>query len=151
MSWKLTLKKKKDQFLFFLLIQNKVTLQEIDFFKSKVDQGANSAITQYFYNIEAYQNYCNLCVKNNIDIQIIPGIMPIYSLDNLKRFSRMCGAEIPRWLEQSLLPYQDDVDAQRQIGAEHVARLCQQLVASGAPSLHFYSLNQASVCDVILS
>lgn len=123
---------------------------DIQHFKHKVQQGADNAITQYFYNLDAYANFCQQCTQQTIDIPIIPGIMPIYSLENLQRFSNLCGAEIPRWLQQSLVAYQNDIDSLRELGIEVVARLCQQLIAAGAPGLHFYSLNQANVCDKIL-
>lgn len=125
-------------------------LSEIKYFKQKVLAGANSAITQYFYNPDAYFRFCDLCQKENITIPIIPGIMPIYNLNNLQRFSKVCGAEIPKWLQQSLLPYATDQDAQQQIGIEFLTKMCDRLISGGAPALHFYSLNQAPVCQRLL-
>ncbi|MFG1488478.1 methylenetetrahydrofolate reductase [NAD(P)H] [Oceanospirillum sp. HFRX-1_2] len=111
-------------------------------FKKKVDAGANSAITQYFFNADSYFYYVERCQKLGIEIPIIPGIMPITNYSNLARFSDACGAEIPRWVRKQLEAYGDDSASIRQFGEEVITRLCEQLIAGGAPSLHFYTMNQ---------
>jgi methylenetetrahydrofolate reductase (NADPH) len=116
---------------------------DIDFFKKKVDAGANSAITQYFYNADAYFSYVDNCHKNGIDTPIVPGIMPITNYANLARFSANCGAEIPRWMRQQLQSFGDDSEAIMAFGIEAVSALCEKLLAGGAPGLHFYSMNQS--------
>lgn len=116
---------------------------EIRYFKMKVEAGANSAITQYFYNAEAYFNFMELCAAAGITLPIYPGIMPITNYEGLMRFSRNCGADIPRWIEQTLHSYQDDTKSLQAFGEEVVSRLCEQLLDWGAPGLHFYTLNRA--------
>jgi len=119
-------------------------------FKKKVDAGANSAITQYFFNADSYFYYVERCQKLGIEIPIIPGIMPITNYSSLARFSDACGAEIPRWVRKQLESYGDDSASIRQFGEEVITRLCEQLIAGGAPSLHFYTMNQTepnrSIC-----
>lgn len=119
-------------------------------FKKKVDAGANSAITQYFFNANSYFYYVERCQKLGIEIPIIPGIMPITNYSSLARFSDACGAEIPRWVRKQLESYGDDSASIRQFGEEVITRLCEQLIAGGAPSLHFYTMNQTepnrSIC-----
>jgi methylenetetrahydrofolate reductase (NADPH) len=117
--------------------------QDLDNFRRKVEAGADSAITQYFYNADAYVRFVDACADRNIGIPIVPGIMPITNFSNLVRFSDACGAEIPRWLRKRLEAYGDDTDSIRQLGIEVVTRLCEQLLAQGAPGLHFYTMNQA--------
>lgn len=112
-------------------------------FKRKVDAGANSAITQYFYNAEAYFRFVDDCEKLGIDMPIVPGIMPITNYTQLSRFSEMCGAEIPRWIRKRLEVFGDDRKAIRAFGLEVVSDLCRRLLEQGAPGLHFYTLNQA--------
>lgn len=112
-------------------------------FKHKVDAGANSAITQYFYNADAYFRFVDDARRLGIDIPIIPGIMPISNFTQLRRFSGACGAEIPRWIEQRMRGYGDDVDAVREFASDMVALLCKRLIEGGASSLHFYTLNMA--------
>ena len=119
-------------------------VQDLRNFKRKVDAGADSAITQYFYNPDAYDNFVDACTKIGIDIPIVPGIMPITNFSNLVRFSDGCGAEIPRWLRKRLEAYGDDIESIQALGAEVVARLCQRLLELGAPGLHFYTMNQAA-------
>jgi methylenetetrahydrofolate reductase (NADPH) len=114
---------------------------DVDFFKQKVDAGANSAITQYFYNPDAYFHFVDYCRAKGITIPIVPGIMPITNYENLARFSAKCGAEIPLWLGKRLLDFGDDVDGLRDFGLEFVTSLCQKLLEGGAPGLHFYSMN----------
>lgn len=116
--------------------------KDIYYFKKKVDAGANSAITQYFYNPDAYFYFVDNCEKAGIEIPIVPGIMPITNFNNLQRFSNNCGAEIPRWIRQRLQSYGDDTASIRAFGADVVLNLCEDLLAGGAPGLHFYSMNQ---------
>jgi len=114
---------------------------DVEFFKRKVDAGANSAITQYFYNPDAYFYFVDYCRAAGIEIPIVPGIMPITNYENLARFSAKCGAEIPQWLEKRLTGFGDDVDGLRDFGLEFVSTLCEKLLDGGAPGLHFYSMN----------
>ncbi len=111
-------------------------------FKRKVDAGANSAITQYFYNPEAYFRFVDDCETAGIDIPIVPGIMPITNYTQLSRFSEMCGADIPRWIRKRLEALGDDRPAIRTFGLEVVTDLCRRLLERGAPGLHIYTLNQ---------
>ena len=119
-------------------------------FKRKVEAGANSAITQYFYNADAYFKFMDSCRKDGISVPIVPGIMPIYNFTQLARFSGICGAEIPRWLRLRLEAYADDMPSLRALGVDVVSELCERLLAWGAPSLHFYTLNQAGVISNII-
>ena len=114
---------------------------DLENFKRKVRAGANGAITQYFYNADAYFRFVDDVRAAGIDIPIVPGIMPIANFSQLRRFSDLCGAEIPRWIQQRMLAYGDDVDSLREFGADVVAQLCQRLIEGGAPGLHFYTLN----------
>ena len=118
--------------------------------KRKMDAGANSAITQYFYNADAYFRFLDQCADAGISIPIIPGVMPIYNITQLARFSSVCGAEIPRWLKMRLEEYGDDMASLREFGIDVVSELCETLQDAGAPSLHFYTLNQAGVISQIL-
>ncbi|MCG8609379.1 MAG: methylenetetrahydrofolate reductase [NAD(P)H] [Pseudomonadales bacterium] len=113
-------------------------------FKKKVDAGANSAITQYFYNIDAYFYFIDRVEAMGIDIPIVPGIMPITNYANLVRFSDMCGAEIPRWIRKQLEAYGDDVESICKFGEEVVSEMCSTLLQEGVPGIHFYTLNQAA-------
>lgn len=114
---------------------------DVNYFKQKVEAGANSAITQYFYNADAYFRFLDYCGKQGITIPIVPGIMPITNYDNLARFSSKCGAEIPLWLQRRLEGFGDDVAGLRDFGLDVVTELCDKLLAGGAPGLHFYSMN----------
>jgi methylenetetrahydrofolate reductase (NADPH) len=115
---------------------------DIRFLKGKFDAGANSAITQYFFNVEAYFYFLDQCAAIGIDQPIYAGIMPIVNFDNLLRFSRNCGAQIPRWICQRMESYAGDQDSMRKFGVEVVTQLCQTLLDSGAPGIHFYTMNQ---------
>jgi methylenetetrahydrofolate reductase (NADPH) len=115
---------------------------DIQFLKQKLDAGANSAITQYFYNPDAYFYFIEQCQKAGIDKPIYPGIMPITNFQNLMRFSKNCGADIPRWIAKRLEDLADDKPGLMEFGAEVVTRLCEQLLAADAPGLHFYTMNQ---------
>ncbi len=119
--------------------------QDVRHFKSKVDAGANLAITQYFFNPDAYFHFVDCCQKINIDIPIIPGIMPILGFSRLQRFSELCGAEIPRWITRRMESYGDDVDSIRAFGLDVVTRMCERLLDHDAPGLHFYTMNRASL------
>ena len=112
-------------------------------FKHKVEAGANSAITQYFYNPDAYFRFVDDCEKVGLALPIVPGIMPITNFTQLARFSDGCGAEIPRWIRKRLEGFGDDRDAIRAFGLDVVTDLCQRLLDGGAPGLHFYTMNQA--------
>ncbi|HEC84278.1 MAG: methylenetetrahydrofolate reductase [NAD(P)H] [Candidatus Parabeggiatoa sp. nov. 2] len=116
---------------------------DLDFFKQKVDAGANSAITQYFYNAEAYFRLLDSCAERGIDIPIVPGIMPIGNYEQLVRFSDTCGAEVPRWLRRRLADFAEDKEGLQAFGINVVTKLCERLLEGGAPGLHFYTLNQA--------
>jgi methylenetetrahydrofolate reductase (NADPH) len=112
-------------------------------FKRKIAAGANSAITQYFYNADSYFYFIDECHRLGITIPIVPGIMPIVKFAQLARFSDACGAEIPRWMRRKMEGYGDDSAAIQAFGLDVVTRLCERLLAGGAPGLHFYTLNQA--------
>ena len=114
-------------------------------FKRKIDAGANSAITQYFYSADAYFRFVTEARAQGVTVPIVPGIMPISSYAKLARFSDACGAEIPRWVRKRLEGYADDAASIRAFGVEVVTDLCRQLLAGGAPGLHFYTLNQANL------
>jgi methylenetetrahydrofolate reductase (NADPH) len=116
---------------------------ELRYFKQKIDAGANSAITQYFYNADAYFRFRDQCEKLGITVPVVPGIMPITNYRGIVRFSELCGAEIPRWIEKHLVGYENDPDALKAFGAEVVTELCERLLAGGAPGLHFYTMNQS--------
>jgi methylenetetrahydrofolate reductase (NADPH) len=119
-------------------------------FIRKCQAGADSAITQYFFNADAYFHFVERVQAAGVTIPIIPGIMPITNYSKLARFSDACGAEIPRWIRKQLESYGDDSDSICHFGTEVVARLCQQLLEGGAPGLHFYTLNQAEPSLAIL-
>lgn len=112
-------------------------------FKRKVAAGANSAITQYFYNVDAYFRFVDECHRMGVTIPIVPGIMPIMRFSQLARFSDACGAEIPRWMRKTLESYGDDTKSIQQFGLDVVTGMCEKLLQGGAPGLHFYTLNQA--------
>ncbi len=118
--------------------------------KRKYDAGANSAITQYFFNPDAYFYYLDDCERYGIHLPIIPGIMPITQFHKLARFSDLCGAEIPYWIRKRLEAYGDDVESIKAFGIEVVSDLCQKLIGGGAPGLHFYTLNKAEAVLQIL-
>jgi methylenetetrahydrofolate reductase (NADPH) len=118
---------------------------DLENFKRKVDAGANSAITQYFFNADSYFNFIDSCEKLGIDIPIVPGIMPINNYAQLARFSDACGAEIPRWLRKRLEEFDDDLDSIRDFGLDVVTEMCERLLNQGAPGLHFYTMNQAEL------
>lgn len=116
---------------------------DIRHFVHKVRQGADSAITQYFFNADSYFYFVQAAHRQGIDIPIIPGIMPITNFANLVRFSDACGAEIPRWIRRQVSSYGDDTASIQKFGEDVVTDLCSQLLTGGAPGLHFYTMNQA--------
>jgi len=118
-------------------------------FKRKIDAGANSAITQYFFNADAYWRFVDACGEAGVSVPIVPGIMPIASYSKLARFSDACGAEIPRWIRRKLESYGDDTASIRAFGLDVVTRLCADLLERGAPGLHFYTLNQAALTTTL--
>ena len=122
---------------------------DLDNFARKVQAGANAAITQYFYNLDAYLRFVEECEKRALDIPIVPGIMPITNIKNLARFSEMCGADIPRWLRLRLEAYGDDMASLRAFGLEVTTELCRRLLEAGAPGLHFYTMNQAGATRTV--
>jgi methylenetetrahydrofolate reductase (NADPH) len=125
--------------------------KDLEHFKTKVDAGANAAITQYFYNADAYFQFLDRCESLGISIPIVPGIMPIYNYTQLARFSNVCGAEIPRWLSLRLQDYGDDIASLRALGVDVVTSLCEKLLDGGAPGLHFYTMNQSGIISQITS
>ncbi len=122
---------------------------EIRTFRIKVEAGASGAITQYFYNTDAYFRFVDDCRAAGIEVPIVPGIMPIGNFAQLARFSDACGAEIPRWMRIKLESYRDDTASIRAFGLDAVTALCDKLLAAGAPGLHFYTLNQAALASEI--
>jgi methylenetetrahydrofolate reductase (NADPH) len=122
---------------------------DLEAFKRKVNAGANAAITQYFYNADAYFRFMDECEAMGIAIPVVPGVMPIYNFTQLSRFSAVCGAEIPRWLRLRLQDYGEDLPSLRSFGLDVVTELCDRLLQGGAPGLHFYTLNQAGTISTI--
>jgi len=120
-------------------------------FKRKMNAGADSAITQYFYNADAYFRFVEECHKLGVTAPIVPGIMPIGRYSQLARFSDACGAEIPRWMRKTLEGYGDDVESIQAFGLDVVTKLCEKLLAGGATGVHFYTLNQAKASLEILN
>jgi methylenetetrahydrofolate reductase (NADPH) len=118
-------------------------------FKHKIDAGGSSAITQYFYNADAYYHFIEECDAMGVTVPIVPGIMPIGRFSQLARFSDACGAEIPRWIRNKLEGFGDDTASIRAFGLDVVTRLCEDLLKNGAPGLHFYTLNQAELTTTI--
>lgn len=119
-------------------------------FKAKIDAGADGAITQYFFNADAYFRFVDDVRRLGVSVPVVPGIMPISNYAQLKRFSDACGAEIPRWISKRMQAYYDDADAIRTMGTEVVAQLCRRLLEGGAPGLHFYTLNRSKATRAVL-
>ncbi|MDP2882573.1 MAG: methylenetetrahydrofolate reductase [NAD(P)H] [Azonexus sp.] len=122
---------------------------DLDAFARKVKAGANSAITQYFYNADAYFHFVDEARALGVDVPIVPGIMPIVGFTKLARFSDACGAELPRWLRKKFESYGDDSDSIRAFGLDVVTELCERLLKGGAPGLHFYAMNQSALTTEI--
>ncbi|HEX6792617.1 MAG TPA: methylenetetrahydrofolate reductase [NAD(P)H] [Casimicrobiaceae bacterium] len=118
-------------------------------FQRKIDAGANSAITQYFFNADAYWHFVDACASRGLHVPIVPGIMPIGSFTKLARFSDACGAEIPRWIRRRLESLGDDAASIRAFGLDVVTQMCGSLIERGAPGLHFYTLNHAPLTVAI--
>jgi methylenetetrahydrofolate reductase (NADPH) len=129
--------------------QSRSPRQDLENFARKVKAGANSAITQYFYNGDAYLRFVDEVRKLGVDVPIVPGIMPITNYAQLMRFSEMCGAEVPRWIARQLESFGDDREAIRAFGLDIVTQLCERLVKEGVPGLHFYTLNAATASKAI--
>ena len=129
--------------------QAKSPQDDLQNFARKVQAGADAAITQYFYNADAYFRFVEEASRLGVDVPIVPGIMPITNYTQLARFSDMCGAEIPRWIRLKLASFGDDSAAIREFGLDVVSRLCERLLAGGAPGLHFYTMNQAAAITAI--
>jgi len=125
-------------------------LADLRHFKAKIDAGADAAITQYFYNADAYFHFVDAVRRLGVEVPITPGIMPISNFSQLRRFSEQCGAEIPRWIGKRMQAYGDDVESVRAFGADVVAALCERLIAGGAPALHFYTLNLSRPTSAVL-
>jgi methylenetetrahydrofolate reductase (NADPH) len=117
--------------------------EDFENFKRKVEAGADAALTQLFYNADAYFDFVERCRKSGIGIPIVPGIMPITGFANIVRFCAGCGADLPRWIRLRLEEIEDSKPALQEFGAEVVTRLCETLLRGGAPGLHFYTVNQA--------
>lgn len=115
---------------------------DLDNFVRKVNAGANSAITQYFYNLDAYFYFVDSCTAKGVEIPIIPGIMPITNFTQLARFSDACGAEIPRWLRVRLEGFGDDLESIQDFGTDYLSEMCELLLENDVPGLHFYSMNR---------
>jgi methylenetetrahydrofolate reductase (NADPH) len=129
--------------------QAKSPQDDLQAFARKVKAGANAAITQYFYNPDAYFQFVDNARKLGVDVPIVAGIMPITNYTQLMRFSDMCGAEIPRWIRLKLASFGDDSASIKAFGLDVVSGLCERLLAGGAPGLHFYSMNQAAATTAI--
>lgn len=124
---------------------------ELKYFRQKVEAGADGAITQYFYNADAYFRFLEDCERAGIQIPIRPGVMPITNFKQLTRFSGMCGAELPQWICRRLEAYGDDLASIREFGLDVVTRLCERLLRGGAPGLHIYTLNQSEASQRLLN
>jgi methylenetetrahydrofolate reductase (NADPH) len=129
--------------------QTRYAADEVKNFRKKVDAGANGAITQYFYNADAYFRFVDACAAAGIRIPIVAGVMPIGNFAQLARFSDACGAEIPRWMRIKFEGFHDDSASIRAFGLDVVTALCEKLLTAGAPGLHFYTLNQAELTTAI--
>lgn len=125
--------------------QSRSAQTDLENFKQKIEAGADSAITQYFYNADAYFNFVDSCEAIGLKIPIVPGIMPINKYSQLIRFSDTCGAEIPRWIRRKLEGFGDDSESVQAFGLDMVTDLCERLLKAGAPGLHFYTLNSANL------
>ncbi len=129
--------------------QAKSPREDLENFRRKVDAGADSAITQYFYNADAYDQFVDQAQALGIALPIVPGIMPIANFSKVARFSDACGTEIPRWMRRKFESFGDDSASVRAFGLDVVTALCDRLLANGAPGLHFYTLNQAGLTSTI--
>ena len=123
--------------------------EDVDNFCVKLKAGADRAITQYFFNADAYFHFVDQLQKRQIDTPILPGIMPISNFTQMARFSDSIGAEIPRWLRKQFESYGDDTDSIKKLGSEFITKMCQELLDQGAPGLHFYSMNKVEPSKTI--
>jgi methylenetetrahydrofolate reductase (NADPH) len=130
--------------------QSEHAQSDLKHFKAKVDAGADGAITQYFYNADGYFRFVDEARRLGVTVPIVPGVMPIANFVQLRRFSEMCGAEIPRWISKRMTAYGDDADSIREFGADIVASLCRRLLEGGAPGLHVYTLNRARATVAVM-
>jgi methylenetetrahydrofolate reductase (NADPH) len=124
---------------------------DLKHFKAKVDAGADGAITQYFFNADAYFHFVDEARRAGVTIPIIPGIMPISNFSQLRRFSEACGAEIPRWIGKRMAALGDDAEGIREFGADLVASMCRRLIDAGVAELHFYTLNLSRPTEAVLA
>ena len=124
---------------------------DLDNFERKISAGANSAITQFFFNVDSYFKFVEACQLKGINVPIVPGIMHIYNIKQLARFSSNCGAEIPRWLRLKLESYGDDISSLREFGVDVISELCETLIQYGVPSIHFYTLNESGIITKIIN
>ncbi len=122
---------------------------DLAYFRAKMAAGADSAITQYFYNPHAYYDFMDRATAAGISAPIYPGIMPISSLEGILRFSAKCGADVPRWIRERLASYAEDESAIRAFTTDYLSRMCEELISQGAPGLHFYTLNRWGVSRAI--
>jgi methylenetetrahydrofolate reductase (NADPH) len=129
--------------------QAKSPREDLENFRRKVAAGADSAITQYFYNADAYDQFVDQAQALGVSVPIVPGIMPIANFSKIARFSDACGTEIPRWMRKKFESFGDDSASVRAFGLDVVTALCDRLLANGAPGLHFYTLNQAGLTSTI--
>ena len=129
--------------------QAKSPKDDLQAFVRKINAGANSAITQYFFNADAYFNFVDEARAQGVTVPIVPGIMPIAGFTKLARFSDACGTDIPRWMRKKFESYGDDTDSIREFGLDVVTELCERLLKGGAPGLHFYAMNQAALTTEI--
>ena len=129
--------------------QAKSPKDDLQAFVRKVNAGANSAITQYFFNADAYFNFVDEARAQGVTVPIVPGIMPIAGFSKLARFSDACGTDIPRWMRKKFESFGDDVESIRDFGLDVVTDLCERLLKGGAPGLHFYAMNQATLTTEI--
>ncbi|MCO5096469.1 MAG: methylenetetrahydrofolate reductase [NAD(P)H] [Rhodocyclaceae bacterium] len=129
--------------------QAKSPRDDLENFRRKVEAGANSAITQYFYNADAYDQFVDQAQALGVSVPIVPGIMPIANFSKIARFSDACGTEIPRWMRKKFESFGDDSASVRSFGLDVITALCERLLANGAPGLHFYTLNQAGLTSTI--
>ena len=130
--------------------QAKSAEADLQAFAAKVQAGANSAITQYFFNSDAYFRFVDDVYHLGADVPVVPGIMPITSSTQLMRFSDACGAEIPRWIRLRLQGFGDDTESIKSFGLDVITDLCDQLRMAGVPGIHFYTMNQAGATDEII-
>ncbi len=130
--------------------QARSAISDLAAFLKKVEAGASSAITQYFYNADAYFYFVDAVRRAGADIAIVAGIMPIANFTKLSRFSESCGAEIPQWMRRKFEGFGDDTDSIRAFGLDVVTTLCERLIAGGVPSMHFYTLNQAALTSELV-